>query len=87
MCRAVFLRLVSLGVLLFTLWRQITCMGDLNSLECEVCQYNHEVYPVIIYYSLILKDASPSQTSPSASTNSFRKNRKGLSKHKSAVRR
>ncbi|XP_041797877.1 transmembrane channel-like protein 7 [Chelmon rostratus] len=43
--RAVFLRLVSLGVLLFTLWRQITCMGDLNSLECEVCQYNHEVYP------------------------------------------
>ncbi|XP_018538095.1 transmembrane channel-like protein 7 [Lates calcarifer] len=42
--RAVFLRLVSLGVLLFTLWRQITCKGDTNNKACELCQYNHEVY-------------------------------------------
>ncbi|XP_076592767.1 transmembrane channel-like protein 7 [Chaetodon auriga] len=43
--RAVFLRLVSLGVLLFTLWRQITCQGAISSEDCEVCQYNHKVYP------------------------------------------
>ncbi|XP_037129691.1 transmembrane channel-like protein 7 [Syngnathus acus] len=41
--RAVFLRLVSLGVLLFTLWGQITCQVDTN--KCDVCQYNHEEYP------------------------------------------
>ncbi|XP_026173095.1 transmembrane channel-like protein 7 isoform X2 [Mastacembelus armatus] len=43
--RAVFLRLVSLGVLLFTLWRQITCEGQTNSGTCKLCQYNYEVYP------------------------------------------
>ncbi|XP_029308029.1 LOW QUALITY PROTEIN: transmembrane channel-like protein 7 [Cottoperca gobio] len=43
--RSVFLRLVSLGVLLFTLWRQITCDGATNSEECKLCQYNHKVYP------------------------------------------
>ncbi|KAF3692011.1 Transmembrane channel-like protein 7 [Channa argus] len=43
--RAVFLRLVSLGVLLFTLWRQITCEGDTKSGDCELCQYNYKVYP------------------------------------------
>nr|XP_020473241.1 transmembrane channel-like protein 4 [Monopterus albus] len=43
--RAVFLRLVSLGALLFTLWRQITCEGHTDSGACELCQYNHEVYP------------------------------------------
>ncbi|XP_071326975.1 transmembrane channel-like protein 7 isoform X2 [Trachinotus anak] len=43
--RAVFLRLVSLGVILFTLWRQITCEGDTNSGDCKLCQYNHGVYP------------------------------------------
>ncbi|XP_039973093.1 transmembrane channel-like protein 7 [Xiphias gladius] len=43
--RAVFLRLVSLGVLLFTLWRQITCEGDTNSGTCKLCQYNHGAYP------------------------------------------
>ncbi|KAG7237649.1 hypothetical protein INR49_032095 [Caranx melampygus] len=42
--RAVFLRLVSLGVILFTLWRQITCEGDTNSGDCQLCQYNHGVY-------------------------------------------
>ncbi|XP_044064055.1 transmembrane channel-like protein 7 [Siniperca chuatsi] len=43
--RAVFLRLVSLGVLLFTLWRQITCDGHTNSGDCKLCQYNYNVYP------------------------------------------
>ncbi|XP_067457432.1 transmembrane channel-like protein 7 [Thunnus thynnus] len=42
--RAVFLRLVSLAVLLFTLWRQITCEGDINSKDCKLCQYNYGVY-------------------------------------------
>uniref|UniRef100_A0A665VSW4 Transmembrane channel-like protein n=1 Tax=Echeneis naucrates TaxID=173247 RepID=A0A665VSW4_ECHNA len=42
--RAVFLRLVSLGALLFTLWGQITCEGDTESPPCKLCQYN-EVYP------------------------------------------
>ncbi|XP_077383219.1 transmembrane channel-like protein 7 [Festucalex cinctus] len=41
--RAVFLRLVSLGVLLYTLWSQITC--DVDATKCAVCQYNHEEYP------------------------------------------
>ncbi|XP_061676884.1 transmembrane channel-like protein 7 isoform X2 [Syngnathoides biaculeatus] len=41
--RAVFLRLVSLGVLLFTLWSQITCQRDME--KCSLCQYNHEEYP------------------------------------------
>uniref|UniRef100_A0A665VSN2 Transmembrane channel-like protein n=1 Tax=Echeneis naucrates TaxID=173247 RepID=A0A665VSN2_ECHNA len=45
--RAVFLRLVSLGALLFTLWGQITCEGDTESPPCKLCQYN-EVYPVIM---------------------------------------
>lgn len=43
--RAVFLRLVSLGVLLFTLWGQITCEGDTSSADCYKCQYNNKVYP------------------------------------------
>ncbi|XP_028984157.1 transmembrane channel-like protein 7 [Betta splendens] len=43
--RAVFLRLVSLGVLLFTLWSQITCDGDTNTGDCKLCQYNHNLYP------------------------------------------
>uniref|UniRef100_A0A8C3AN74 Transmembrane channel-like protein n=2 Tax=Cyclopterus lumpus TaxID=8103 RepID=A0A8C3AN74_CYCLU len=43
--RAVFLRLVGLGVLLFTLWHQITCEGDTESEGCKLCQYNYEVYP------------------------------------------
>ncbi|XP_026227641.1 transmembrane channel-like protein 7 isoform X2 [Anabas testudineus] len=41
--RAVFLRLVSLAVLLFTLWSQITCYT--NSEECKLCQYNYQKYP------------------------------------------
>ncbi|XP_060937486.1 transmembrane channel-like protein 7 [Limanda limanda] len=43
--RAVFLRLVSLGVLLFTLWRQITCDGNINSANCTLCKYNYNLYP------------------------------------------
>lgn len=48
MCRAVFLRMVSLGVLLFTMWGQITCNMDTNSKNCEQCQYNNINYQVII---------------------------------------
>ncbi|XP_035527485.1 transmembrane channel-like protein 7 [Morone saxatilis] len=43
--RAVFLRLVSLSVLLFTLWRQITCDGNTKSAECKLCEYNYNFYP------------------------------------------
>ncbi|KAM4581034.1 transmembrane channel-like protein 7 [Odontesthes bonariensis] len=43
--RAVFLRLVSLGVLLYTLWSQITCNGKVTTGDCEDCQYNHKNYP------------------------------------------
>uniref|UniRef100_UPI003AADA135 transmembrane channel-like protein 7 n=1 Tax=Centroberyx gerrardi TaxID=166262 RepID=UPI003AADA135 len=43
--RSVFLRLVSLGVLLFTLWSQITCTDDNNAGKCELCQYNYKDYP------------------------------------------
>ncbi|XP_070691319.1 transmembrane channel-like protein 7 [Pempheris klunzingeri] len=42
--RAVFLRLVSLGVLFYTLWRQITCEGDTSSGDCKLCLYNHKFY-------------------------------------------
>lgn len=48
--RAVFLRLVSLAVLLFTLWRQITCEGDTNSGDCKLCKYNNTMYQVIIKF-------------------------------------
>ncbi|XP_077951006.1 voltage-gated chloride channel TMC4 [Gasterosteus aculeatus] len=43
--RAVFLRLVSLAVLLFTLWRQITCEGNIDSLNCKLCHYNYNDHP------------------------------------------
>lgn len=43
--RAVFLRLISLGVLLFTLWQQITCEGNTDSPDCKQCHYNHKDYP------------------------------------------
>ncbi|XP_057196631.1 transmembrane channel-like protein 7 [Triplophysa rosa] len=42
--RAVFLRLVSLGVLLYSLWEQITCNGDTSSADCTPCGYNYEQY-------------------------------------------
>ncbi|XP_054903456.1 transmembrane channel-like protein 7 [Poeciliopsis prolifica] len=40
--RAVVLRLVSLSILLYTLWKQITCNNDEN--ECNLCLYNHKYY-------------------------------------------
>ncbi|XP_028325566.1 transmembrane channel-like protein 7 [Gouania willdenowi] len=43
--RAVFLRLLSLGVLILTLWQQITCDGNANSRDCSLCKYNNKDYP------------------------------------------
>ncbi|XP_013868146.1 transmembrane channel-like protein 4 [Austrofundulus limnaeus] len=43
--RAVVLRMVSLGVLLFTLWSQITCDGNTEAMDCKMCQYNVDKYP------------------------------------------
>lgn len=43
--RSVVLYLVSLAVLILTLWQQITCQGDINSENCKLCQYNHQLYP------------------------------------------
>ncbi|XP_027868630.1 transmembrane channel-like protein 7 [Xiphophorus couchianus] len=40
--RAVVLRLVSLGILLFTLWKQIMCHDSRD--KCNLCHYNHEDY-------------------------------------------
>ncbi|XP_048009325.1 transmembrane channel-like protein 7 [Megalobrama amblycephala] len=42
--RAVFLRLVSLGVLLYTLWEQITCKGEIDSEKCKPCEYYYDEY-------------------------------------------
>ncbi|KAG5856356.1 hypothetical protein ANANG_G00007130 [Anguilla anguilla] len=42
--RAVFLRMISLGVLLFTLWSQITCRTAERG-TCQPCGYNHTLYP------------------------------------------
>ncbi|KAI1885870.1 hypothetical protein AGOR_G00208220 [Albula goreensis] len=41
--RAVFLRLASLGVLLITLWSQITCSTE-DGGTCLPCGYNHTLY-------------------------------------------
>ncbi|XP_029927568.1 transmembrane channel-like protein 7 [Myripristis murdjan] len=43
--RSVVLRFVSLGVLLYTLWNQITCTGQKETGSCKLCQYNHVDYP------------------------------------------
>ncbi|KAM4601041.1 transmembrane channel-like protein 7 [Polymixia lowei] len=43
--RSVVLRMVSLGVLLSTLWSQITCAGNPTTQNCVLCQYNHKEYP------------------------------------------
>ncbi|XP_063055935.1 transmembrane channel-like protein 7, partial [Engraulis encrasicolus] len=43
--RAVILRLVSLGVLLFSLWKNITCNNeDDETATCEPCSYNYKLY-------------------------------------------
>ncbi|KAG9334294.1 hypothetical protein JZ751_008276 [Albula glossodonta] len=41
--RAVFLRLASLGVLVITLWSQITCSTE-DGGTCSPCGYNHTLY-------------------------------------------
>ncbi|XP_056143026.1 transmembrane channel-like protein 7 [Lampris incognitus] len=43
--RSVFLRLVSLGAVLFSLWSQITCDGGITRGKCDLCQYNHKAFP------------------------------------------
>ncbi|XP_043945670.1 transmembrane channel-like protein 7 isoform X2 [Protopterus annectens] len=40
--RCVFVRLASIGVLLFTLWSQITSCSQMN---CAPCGYNYTLYP------------------------------------------
>nr|XP_004541231.2 transmembrane channel-like protein 4 [Maylandia zebra] len=42
--RAVFLRLVSLGVLLYTLWSQITCYPNELKGNCTLCGYNYKEF-------------------------------------------
>uniref|UniRef100_A0A8C7WYV3 Transmembrane channel-like protein n=1 Tax=Oryzias sinensis TaxID=183150 RepID=A0A8C7WYV3_9TELE len=42
--RAVVLRFVGLGVLLFTLWNQITCTGNMDDAKCKECSYNYASY-------------------------------------------
>lgn len=42
--RAVFLRLASLCVLLFSLWQQITCDKNTSHGDCALCQYNVKAY-------------------------------------------
>ncbi|XP_077837440.1 voltage-gated chloride channel TMC4 isoform X1 [Macaca mulatta] len=43
--RTVFLRLASLVVLLFSLWKQITCGGDSEAKDCKTCGYNYRELP------------------------------------------
>ncbi|XP_066569067.1 transmembrane channel-like protein 7 isoform X2 [Amia ocellicauda] len=43
--RSVFLRLASLGVLLASLWSQITCKGGTDTSNCRACGYNYKQYP------------------------------------------
>nr|XP_014346664.1 PREDICTED: transmembrane channel-like protein 4 [Latimeria chalumnae] len=43
--RSVFLRLASLGMLLFSLWTEITCAGDMDESDCSGCHYNYRRYP------------------------------------------
>ncbi|KAF7708072.1 transmembrane channel-like protein 7 isoform X2 [Silurus meridionalis] len=42
--RAVFLRFVSLAVLLSTLWEQITCKGNAEDQKCSPCSYSYTNY-------------------------------------------
>ncbi|XP_061029745.1 transmembrane channel-like protein 4 [Eubalaena glacialis] len=43
--RTMFLRMVSLPVLLSSLWYQITCGGDADAEECKTCGYNYRELP------------------------------------------
>lgn len=51
--RCIFVRLASIGVLLFSLWSQIAfCATD----KCTACGYNYELYPVsrfIVVFNLL----------------------------------
>ncbi|XP_056399275.1 transmembrane channel-like protein 4 isoform X2 [Hyla sarda] len=40
--RCVFLRLASLGMLLYSLWNNITCENMDNKTPCEMCGYNYD---------------------------------------------
>ncbi|MEE6482899.1 hypothetical protein FKM82_013381 [Ascaphus truei] len=42
--RCVFLRFASLGMLLYSLWNQITCDGNPDENKCKHCGYNSDVY-------------------------------------------
>lgn len=53
--RAVFLRLVSLGVLLYTLWSQITCYPNELKGNCTLCEYNYKEFQVIILLIFIFR--------------------------------
>lgn len=44
-CRTVFLRLASLVLLLFSLWNQITCGGNMEAEGCKACGYNYKELP------------------------------------------
>ena len=46
LARTMSLRLVSLPVLLLSLWNQITCRGNANAEECKTCGYNYKELPV-----------------------------------------
>lgn len=46
LARTVFLRLVSLLVLLVSLWSQITCGGNAEAAWCKTCGYNYKELPV-----------------------------------------
>lgn len=46
LARTVSLRLVSLLVLLFSLWNEITCGGNAVPEECKTCGYNYKALPV-----------------------------------------
>nr|XP_019571472.1 PREDICTED: transmembrane channel-like protein 4 isoform X2 [Rhinolophus sinicus] len=41
--RTIFLRLASLLVLIFSLWKQITCGGNAEADKCKTCGYNYEL--------------------------------------------
>ncbi|CAH2319171.1 transmembrane channel 4 [Pelobates cultripes] len=42
--RSVFLRLASLGMLLYSLWDNITCSGNIEDSSCKTCGYNSSLY-------------------------------------------
>lgn len=44
--RTVILRLVSLPVLLISLWNKITCGGNAEAENCKACGYSYKELPV-----------------------------------------